>query len=160
MNKFIVCLILGQIQFAASASSLSAKSWVCDSKAATGFSNDRGYNQLSYTANSSYVIKDNISANELSIDLQKEHAVFKSTRESYRPASIKLIGGSTTELCTHSVNRTKGFEWDAIDCQTIMYGYFKMNLENGRFSAVHNNYSSSQSGQDSLVEVGECRRIN
>ena len=160
MKKFIVCIVLGTLQLFISTVSLHSKSWVCDAKAATGFSNDRGFQQLSFIANQRYVIKDNVSPDQLSIDHQKENRIFSNSTKTRYPASIKLIGGKSTELCIHTIYTTKGFEADRISCETIMYGDFEMNVETGTYSVASNYFHSSSKGSSSWVEVGECRRTN
>ena len=160
MNKFGICILIGTLQLILSASSLHSKSWVCDAKAATGFSNDSGFKPLTFSTNSRYIIKDNITPDQLTGDLYKENSIFKYSTKTRYPASIKLIGGNTTELCIHNIVALKGFESDKISCETIMYGDFIMNIETGRYSSVGNNFQSSSNGSDSWVEVGECRRTN
>ena len=160
MNKIFICIILGTLQIIFSASSLHSKSWVCDAKAATGFANDRGFKPITYSVNERYIIKDNITADQLSLEHQRQHRIFNNSTKTRYPASIKKIGGKTTELCIHIIWNSNGYESDKINCETMMHGDFIMNIETGLYSSVLNDFQSSFDGSNSWVEVGECRRTN
>ena len=71
------------------ASSLLAKSWVCDTKAVTGFNSDRGFEPLNFLANSSYIFKDDIDGSELTLEHQRDSNLFKRNDRDFYPSSIK-----------------------------------------------------------------------
>lgn len=157
MNKLTIYIILGTLQLILSASSLHSKSWVCDAKASTGFANDRGFKPITYSVNERYIIKDNITADELTGDDHEYRDIFRNPTKTRYPASIKKIGQNITELCMHIIY-TKNFVSDRILCES-MFGDFVMNIETGRYSIVSHGFESNYNGA-SWVEVGECRRTN
>ena len=158
MRKCKVICFFVAINILLGASSLSAKSWVCDTKASNGFNSDRGFEPLNFLANSSYIFKHDIDGSELTLEHQRDSNVFNRNDRDYYPSSIKQIGHNATELCTHIIVRQGKFKTDRITCDTIFYGDVIFNVEIGRFSIVNN--AGFTTNGSSYVEVGECRLVN
>ena len=131
-NKIkLLSILAGVFAFVFSTATLHAKSWVCDAKATTGFNNEEGFRQLSFRSNDRYVIKDNISPDQLSLPNARLNRIFENSSEVRYPASIRQVGEDHTDLCTHLIITAKGFQSDSIDCESVWYGNFKMNVETG-----------------------------
>ena len=78
-NKIkLLSILAGVFAFVFSTATLHAKSWVCDAKATTGFNNEEGFRQLSFRSNDRYVIKDNISPDQLSLPHARLNRIFEN----------------------------------------------------------------------------------
>ena len=143
----------------------SANTWVCEAEKAGGFASERGYQLLDFTAGRRYIIRADISPDDLSFDFQRDHNVFSSSSDNYSPASIQEVGNNVVALCTmikSSSTIVSGVSigpFASIACEGIgVYGdLFNLNLNTGRFTQLYNGFESDSGGQ-SWVEVGECRR--
>lgn len=141
-------------------SSAQSQTWVCDVEASVGFDSSRGYLGLNFSANKTYTIRNNINADELTQELQRNHSVFNSSVDWFSPASLQQRGNNAVVLCTRLTHQGfSGGEVTRITCEnTGFYGdKFEFNLNTGRFSHVFTGFELISGGQ-SWVEVGECRR--
>ena len=137
-----------------------SQTWVCDVEASVGFDSSRGYSGLTFSTNKTYTIRNNINADDLTQELQRNHSVFNSTVDWYSPAGLQQRGNSAVVLCTKLTHQGfSGGEVTRITCEnTGYYGdKFEFNINTGRFSHVFTGFELTGGGQ-SWVEVGECRR--
>jgi hypothetical protein len=156
----LFAIILSVAIWASISSSAQSQTWVCDVEASVGFDSNRGYSGLTFNANKTYTIRNNISPEELTLELQRTHSVFSSTVDWYSPASLQQRGNSAVVLCTKLTHQGfSGGEVTRITCEnTGFYGdKFEFNVNTGRFSHVFTGFELVSGGQ-SWVEVGECRR--
>jgi|AntAceMinimDraft_1070359.scaffolds.fasta_scaffold24785_2 hypothetical protein len=141
-------------------SGAQSQTWVCDVEASVGFDSSRGYLGLNFSTNKTYTIRNNINAEELTQELQRNHSVFNSSVDWFSPASLQQRGNNAVVLCTRLTHQGfSGGEVTRITCEnTGYYGdKFEFNINTGRFSHVFTGFELLSEGQ-SWVEVGECRR--
>lgn len=140
------------------ASHAQGETWVCDARAATGFSASRGYSPLKFdVSGTSFVIRANPDPMSLSLDSQRQNRIFNSVDDSWQAGSIQKIGDRWVELC--AIIRDSNLPLNTVTCDTIWYGDFTFNIDTGIYSRTSHGFEIFSSSQ-SLVEVGECRRTD
>lgn len=133
-----------------------SQTWVCDTQAATGFKGSEGFRALNFTTNRSYTIKNRINPDDLSFDFQKNDNIFQRLSDDFTPASIQATSDRTVELCEMFDGKILDRSSAWISCDLVYYGdEFFFNLNTGRFSLYQSGF---ENGNDSIIEVGDCRR--
>jgi hypothetical protein len=142
------------------ASYAHAQTWVCDARASTGFSADRGYAPENFRVSGvRFTVRANPDPMSLTLPYQREDRVFRSDEESWQPASIQRAGEPHVALCTITRVTTSSFNINTITCDTVFYGDFRFNLDTGIYTRTGSGFESTE-GSSSWVEVGECRRTD